>query len=69
MGIKNKKVCILRVFTEKSDFQVWFTKIYIYEKFSKKGGLGQFTDVRWGLAKKGVVFLREIDTQMHFMRN
>ena len=41
---------------------------------SKKGRLGQFTDLRWGRGglarKRGVVFLREgggVDTTMHTM--
>ena len=35
----------------------------------KRGGLGQFTDLReGGLARKrGVVFLREVETYMHTM--
>ena len=53
MGIKNEKKFILWEFTEKSDFQSWFTTKNIYGRFSKKGGLGQFADLRGGLAKKG----------------
>ena len=39
MEIKNKKMCILWGFTEKSDFQGWFTKKYIYrgECLKKEG--------------------------------
>ena len=34
----------------------------------KKGGLGEFTDLRGGLAKKrGIVFLRGLGTPMHTM--
>ena len=53
MGIKDKKICILWGFTEKFDFQAWFTKKRYIGGLSKKGGLGQFADLRWGLAKKG----------------
>ena len=37
--------------------------------FSKKGGFELFADLRGGLTKKWVVFLRGIDTQMHIMGN
>ena len=54
MWIKDKKNCILWGFTEKSDIQGWFTKENnIQGGFSKNGELGQFLDLRGGLAKKG----------------
>ena len=36
---------------------------------SKKEGLGQFTDLRGGLAKNGGGVLRGVDTQIHVMGN
>ena len=66
MEIKDKQICMLWRLTEKSDFQGWFTKktivwkriAWIVSKFKKALGL-----------KKGVMFLREIDTQIHIMEN
>ena len=41
--------------------------IYI-EELPEKGGLGQFADLRRGLGeKKGMVFLRGVDTAIHTM--
>ena len=42
MGTNDKKICVIWLFTEKSDFQGWFTKKIIYRgegDFLKKEGL------------------------------
>ena len=55
--IKNKKVCRLWGFTEKSDFVGSFIKINDKQgEFSKKGGLVQLGDLRWGWEKNGWCF-------------
>ena len=57
MGIKDKKICKLWGFTEKSDFTCWFIKTNDKQRgFSKKRGLGQLANLRGGLVKKGGVF-------------
>ena len=62
---------------EKMGWELRIKKFVYYEgllknlRLSTKGGLQQFADLRGGLAKKGVVFLRGrgIDTQMYVMGN
>ena len=57
MRIKDKKICKLWGFTEKSDFTCSFIKKNNKEGgFSEKGWLGQLTNLRGGLVKKGGVF-------------
>ena len=56
MGIKDKKICKLWGFTEKSDFKCCFVKNKKQGGFSKKRGLGQLANLRGGLVKKGGVF-------------
>ena len=45
-------------------------KTIIYrEELPKKGGLGQWTDLRGAWQKRGGIFDRGIDTPMHTMRH
>ena len=54
MGIKDKKICKLWGFTEKSDFGHWFIKKTINRgDFLKKGELRQLADLRGDLVKTG----------------
>ena len=69
MGIKDKKTVYYEGLLKNLIFRVGSQKKYI-GGLPKKGGLGQFEDLRGGLAKKkSVVFLRGVDTQMHVMGN
>ena len=44
--------------------------LYIGGDFLKRGGLRQFADLRRGLAKKrGMLFLRGVDTSMRMEQN
>ena len=57
MGIKDKQICILQGFNQRSDFQGWFTKKKNIQKgLSKIGGLGQFGDFRGAWQKGGWCF-------------
>ena len=52
-----------KAFTEKSDFYGGSS-----QKTDLKGGLGQFADLRRGLSRKrGVVFLKGVDTLIYTM--
>ena len=71
MGIKDKKILyILGV-----HWKIWFLGLVLKKKTIyrgeclKKGGLGEFADLRGGLVKKGVMFLRGIDNQIYVMGN
>ena len=55
---------ILWRFTEKSNSRRGVMKKTIYRGDCLKRGLGQFADLKRGLAKKrGMMFLRGVDTQ------
>ena len=62
-----KSFNITGIFTEKLKNPV-FRQAGMGEESGKRGGLGQFADLSEEFGKKeGVVFLRGVETPMHFM--
>ena len=71
MGLRMKNYNILGVKWKTQLIRGGFTKNQYRGGFPKKGGLGQFADLRGGgggKKERGMVFLREgVDTPMHTM--
>ena len=69
MGLRMKNLNILGVHGKIRVLEGRFHEKPIYRgDCLKRGGFEQFADLRGGLARKrGVVFLREVDTPMHTM--